>query len=156
MTSRSDELTSDLEWAVSVAQAKLAANPNDPTVHNALGVIEAAAGDPVHALTRFEHAIVLCPRYAEAHVNRGLALEVLARPEDAFLAFAAARELTPDYTEAEEKVLGLAAQLGRTVPDRTWPAPSWMRSLSRGLFAPRAASQPLPTRDKTQLRARLA
>ncbi len=155
MTSASEALTSDMEWALTVARSKLAHNPDDPTLQNALGVIAGAEGDPARALVHFDRALALCPTYAEAHVNRGLALEILGRTEEALQAFTTACELTPDYVEAEQKVESLSNALTRTVPPRAWPEPSWLHRGMQGLLSRRSASKPHPNHDELSLRARL-
>src|SRR5690242_17354439 len=104
MTTGSPVSSRDMDWALTVAQRRLASAPGDPSVHNALGVIEAAQGDTARALARFEQALALCPTYAEASLNKGLALELLGRPAEAFDAFIQACALTPGYGDAEEKV----------------------------------------------------
>jgi tetratricopeptide (TPR) repeat protein len=60
----------------------LTVRPADPQVLNSLGVVLLEKGAPDEALDCFEDAIQFAPEYAEAHVNRALALLRIGRLAD--------------------------------------------------------------------------
>ena len=47
-------------------------HPNDPQAHNMRGTVLAQAGRRQEALSDFNKAIALDPKYAQAYANRGL------------------------------------------------------------------------------------
>ncbi len=146
-TSTADEMKQTLH----LVQQKLQKSPRDPVSYNALGVILGAGGAPDKALRAFDQALALCPTYAEALMNKGLALESLGSDAAAFEAFSHAAALTPSYTEAEENAQRLAAQLGRSMP-----ASPWRVTLKERLGTLLKGRAPLPDgMDEAALRARL-
>lgn len=62
-------------------------------VHHLRGLCLTMLERHADALEEFGRALVLNPRYVEAHVHRGLVLDRLGRWQEAAAAFAAAREL---------------------------------------------------------------
>jgi len=61
--------------------------------HHLLGLSRHLLGQSDRALEALDHALVLNPRYVEAHVHRALVLDALGRGEQAAAALARAREL---------------------------------------------------------------
>ena len=59
-----------------------------------------ALGRRDEALHRFEEAIALQPKLAEAHMSRGAALAAIGRSDDALAGYRRALEIAPDYPEA--------------------------------------------------------
>jgi tetratricopeptide (TPR) repeat protein len=67
--------------------------------HNLLGLSLALIGRQEEAVTSFDTAIALNPRYVEAHLNRAVLLNDIGRTDDAREAFAMAEDLgKPDET----------------------------------------------------------
>ena len=62
-------------------------------VLNKAGLCHAMLGEPEEALKRFDAALEQNPRYAEAHLNRGIVLNELGRHEEAQRAFVRAGQL---------------------------------------------------------------
>jgi tetratricopeptide (TPR) repeat protein len=80
-----------------------------------LGQIDYRLNRPGPALKRFDEALEIEPRQAEAHLARGLSLEALGRKGDAMAAYFRALELDPGSTAAIIRVATL--QLDRGQPD---------------------------------------
>jgi type IV pilus assembly protein PilF len=53
--------------------------PDNPTLHNLIGVAELQRGNPTKALESFNRALMLAPKYADALANRGAAYMQLAQ-----------------------------------------------------------------------------
>ena len=67
--------------------------------YNLLGLSLAMVDRPTDALSAFDRALELNPRYVEAHLNRGVLLNGLGRTEEAAASFSAAEMLgQPDGT----------------------------------------------------------
>ena len=67
--------------------------------HNLLGLSLALIGQQAEAVSSFDAAIALNPRYVEAHLNRAVLLNDMGRTEEARDAFATAEHLgKPDET----------------------------------------------------------
>ena len=64
--------------------------------HHLLGLAYEMAGKPDRALTAFDRALALNPRYVEAHLHRGIVLAELGNELDATEAFARARDAGGD------------------------------------------------------------
>lgn len=54
-------------------QAALTLQPNNPTIHNQLGLAELVAGQPARAVEHFTRALQLAPAFSDARNNRGIA-----------------------------------------------------------------------------------
>ena len=147
MPSDVSHLAEDLEKSQSRALQKLSITPDDPTIHNALGVIAGARGDLAKALDVFNQALALSPTYAEAHMNKGLVLELLGRTSEAFTAFTTAADLTPDFAEAEAKQRALSSQLNVATPPSRW-RPSVTARLKRALGGLQRGHTDVPTADR--------
>ena len=65
------------------------------------------------ALTAFDAALALNPRYAEAHNSRGIALANLDRSEDALASFNKALAIKPNYAECHNNLGIVLQEFGR-------------------------------------------
>ena len=117
------DLAADIEKRLFTLRQKLAKAPQDPVLHNQMGLTQGAARRMKDALQAFNQALALCPTYGEAHMNRGLALEMMGRAGEAGAAYAAAATLTPHYSEAILRAQQVAMQTGQAVAMRSWPEP---------------------------------
>lgn len=75
--------------AIAKYGAALTLQPNNPTIHNLLGVAELQRGDAHKAIEHLTRALQLAPSYSDARNNRGAAylqLDQLAQAESDFLA----------------------------------------------------------------------
>ncbi|MGC3998764.1 MAG: tetratricopeptide repeat protein [Anaeromyxobacter sp.] len=109
----------------SVALAALAAllacahgpSPKDlkaAEIHHDLGVEALRNGRAQEALKEFDTALQFDPKFAQAHLGRGLALEFgFAKLEDAEQEYRKALALQPDYPEAQNNLGQLLAKAGR-------------------------------------------
>jgi len=123
------DLTADIEKRLLTLRQKLARAPQDPVLYNQLGLTQGAGGRMRDALRAFDQALALCPTYGEAHMNRGLALEIMGGIDEAGASYAAAATLTPHYTEAILRAQQVETKTGQIVAIRAWP------DLQRGMFA---------------------
>lgn len=60
-------------------QAALSLQPNNPAIHNQLGLAEMAAGRPARAVEHFTRALQYAPTFSDARNNRGVAYMQLAQ-----------------------------------------------------------------------------
>ena len=67
----------------------------------------------IEALARFDHAIAIEPRFAEALTNRGAVLLALKKPDEALLSFDAALAIDPGLVEAWNNRGNVLSALGR-------------------------------------------
>lgn len=81
-------------------QQAIALDPENPTYHNALGVLYLELKRPADAQQQFEAAVALDPAYAEAHHNLGLARAEQGRWEEAVASYRKALSF-PTYTTPE-------------------------------------------------------
>jgi predicted O-linked N-acetylglucosamine transferase (SPINDLY family) len=81
--------------------------------HNAAGVRFASERNYPAALTEFSAALAAIPTYAEAWLHRGMMLQQLGDPQQAYDAFAQAAILAPLLHTAEKRLTILGAELGR-------------------------------------------
>lgn len=83
-------------------------------IHHDLGVEALRAGRAPDALREFDEALESDPRFPEAHLGRGLVLELaFGKLEDAEKAYRRAVELFPGYAEAHNDLGQLLAKTGR-------------------------------------------
>ena len=68
-----------------------------PVGQNVLGALYMQSGKPVQALASFDVAVRLAPAFADAHGNRGVALQKLGRNVEALAAYDAAVRLEPKH-----------------------------------------------------------
>ena len=73
---------------------------NHPAGCNVLGMLLMGAGAAEPALACFDRAVALAPAFADAHSNRGVALQQLGRLEEALAAFRAALAAAPGHLNA--------------------------------------------------------
>ena len=91
-------------------------SPDDPYVHNNLGVALIAADRPREAAAHFIRALELRPGYAEAHDNLGLVQAQMGQLTSAISHYEQALGLMPQYAEAEAN-LGMALANSGRVPE---------------------------------------
>lgn len=85
----------DQHVAIDLFRQSLAIEPRQPHVLNNLGNAHAAEGEHAKALEAYDQALALTPDYADAAINRALALIALARPIDAARGMAAMLRAQP-------------------------------------------------------------
>jgi tetratricopeptide (TPR) repeat protein len=95
--------------AIASLRACLDADRAQPEVWNNLGVLL----DGQAALDCFDEALALRPAYADAHYNRGNALRLADRPDDAASAFQAALALDPSRTDAAHNLAAALLEANR-------------------------------------------
>ncbi len=88
-------------------QAKLAVQPQNYSLQNALGGLLLKAGDIDGAIKAFERAVELKPEYAQAHNNLGILRSRQGMTNEALQCFQKATELDTNYCEAHFN-LGIA------------------------------------------------
>ena len=95
--------TQQTELAIRKAQGAVAAAPENPILHDALGSLEAQRQDWNGAVSQFREAIRLDPTFAEAHMHLGLTLMVQRRTPEAVQELATAAEISPQsaFTQVE-------------------------------------------------------
>ncbi len=107
------ERNKDYRTGLVIWQDTLAKRPDNPRAHYNLGVALGGVGRMPEAISHFERALQLKPRYADAEINLGVALTCLGRMQEAIAHFDRAVQLKPDYADAQYN-LGLAlASVGR-------------------------------------------
>jgi uncharacterized protein (TIGR02996 family) len=79
--------------------SELAKAPRDPVVNNNLAVAWLARRDYDRAVERLRVVLEVHPRYWRGHVNLGIALGELGRPEEARRAFLQALALAPESAD---------------------------------------------------------
>jgi tetratricopeptide (TPR) repeat protein len=89
----------DYVGAEALYRATIGRDPQSWMAHNNLAVLMLQAS-PEQALRHLEQALQANPGYPEAHNNRGLALQLLERFEEAAAAHAEAVRLEPAFAEA--------------------------------------------------------
>src|ERR1700712_1106661 len=82
--------------AASLVGRAVSLNPGFAEAHNDMGVILAARGSFVDAITCFERAVALNPGYIEARNNLGRGLRSLGRFDEALLQFEHVLKGAPD------------------------------------------------------------
>lgn len=87
--------------------------PDDPLIHNFLGVVSAANQQPDTAIDHYRQAVTLQPDYAEALCNFGICLQTLHRHSEARQRFEEAVEAEPDNVNALLGLAGCLKTLGR-------------------------------------------
>ncbi|HVZ63407.1 MAG TPA: tetratricopeptide repeat protein [Lacunisphaera sp.] len=108
------DLPGRLPDAIREFEAALKLAPEDPAIHNNLGLALLRSGRRTEAIAHLRESVRLAPDSAEGHFSLGRAL--LAPPADEAAAleqFAAAARLRPDWDAARRAVAQLRARLGR-------------------------------------------
>lgn len=95
--------------ALAALEKVIVARPEDAEVHFVLGTVLA---DPLAAIARFDRALALAPKLAEAHLRRGLALEQADRLDEAARAYRDATRIKPDLVEALDRAGRAYTKLG--------------------------------------------
>jgi tetratricopeptide (TPR) repeat protein len=83
----------DAYGAIHVLREVVAGGGAFADAHQLLGLAYSFIGQLDNALTEFDRALALNPRYVEAHLNRAVTLNELGRYGEATTAFAAAQDL---------------------------------------------------------------
>lgn len=129
--------------AETVIRRAIAAAPEHANPYTNLGRIYHLSADPSAAATALDlhnQAIARAPNYAEAHNNRGVALQFLGRTTEALEAYEKAIALKPAYPEAHRNK-GLASlMLGHWFAG--WPENEWRYKCRDFPSSPRGFSQP--------------
>ena len=87
--------------------------PEDPVIHNILGVVNSGLGKLEAAIASYTKAIRLKPDYAEAYYNLGNAQKETNRVDDAVMSYTKAIEFRPGYVYALSNLGNIFNQLGR-------------------------------------------
>ena len=74
--------------------------PDAPFIANLLGIVNAALGRLEQAVTAFENALRVDPRFAEAHFNLGGVLDSLGMTREAVASYTRAIRIKPDFAKA--------------------------------------------------------
>ena len=107
--------------AVQAYRAALAARPDDPRIHNNLGVALKALGDEASAAEHYRRALELAPGYANAHRNLGVLRRAQGRYDESLRSFLAALRLDPD-SEAHRRSVARVAPHVRFREASPWVA----------------------------------
>jgi superkiller protein 3 len=104
------------DGAIANFRKALALHPEEPMVHNSLGVALARAGDPDQAARHYRQAIAISADYPDPHSNLGAVLLSKARLDEAVSELEQAIRLNPEYGEAFSNLGAALAQQGRLDP----------------------------------------
>jgi type IV pilus biogenesis/stability protein PilW len=100
--------------AVACAHGPSAKERQSAEIHHDLGVEALGAGRAPDALREFDAALEIDPRFAEAHLGRGVVLEYgFGKLAEAEQAYRRALEIRPAYPEALNDLGQLLARTGR-------------------------------------------
>lgn len=88
-----------LDQANAVLMPQLARFPDDPELHNLLGIVLAESGRAEQAVESYSRAIQLDARRAQYHNNLGVAYARLGQPDLARQAYQAAISIDPAYAQ---------------------------------------------------------
>lgn len=102
-----------LEEAAALYEQVLGEEPRQPDALHLLGQIALHRHDPARAETLFAQALTVLPQVAPLHLQHGLALRALRRPEDALAAFRRATALDSNLAEAQHQAGNVLKTLGR-------------------------------------------
>jgi type IV pilus assembly protein PilF len=103
-----------LAAALACAHGPSAKERRTADIHHDLGLEALRAGRAQDALREFDQALVADDRFAEAHLGRGLVLELgFGRLDEAERAYRRAIELRPGYSDARNDLGQLLARTGR-------------------------------------------
>lgn len=112
LRARAHEGLRNLPAAIADLQAALALQPDDPRIHNMLGILYADCGDTSRALAAFTRATELDAGYARAWNNLGNTLRIADRLREAVAAFSRAVAAQPDYALAWSNLGAAQRELG--------------------------------------------
>ncbi len=102
-----------LSEAAATFRTILAAHPDLPEAHYALGNLLVGQGQPNEAVDEFRKALALRPKYAETHNALGLALGKQGKLDEAVADFERAVARRPNYAEAWNNLGVVHATQGR-------------------------------------------
>ena len=98
--------------ALAAFDAGIAAGRDDAVAHFHAAMVSAQLGLPeARVVARFDRAIELYPRYVDAHLNRGVALE--SNREEALRSVDCALAIEPEYADAHFRRSELLRAMGR-------------------------------------------
>ena len=100
------------------ARRLLVGSPQDPTLHNALGISLAMQRRFAEAAEAFGQAAALAPHFAEAHSNLGNVLRDLGRRTDAVDSYRAALRAAPASFEARLNLAIVLSEIGWAAESR--------------------------------------
>ncbi|MFY3745151.1 tetratricopeptide repeat protein [Anaeromyxobacter sp. Red801] len=107
-------LAAVLSASLACAHAPSAKERRGAEIHHDLGVEALRAGRAQEALREFDQALAAVEEFPEAHLGRGLVLELgFGRLEEAEKAYRRALALRPGYSEAHNNLGQLLAKTGR-------------------------------------------
>jgi Tfp pilus assembly protein PilF len=107
------------DGAIASFEKALEQHPDDPLVHNSMGVALARSGKIDRAAEHYRKAIAISADYPDAHSNLGALLLASGRPQEAVPELEQAIQLNPEYAEAQSNLGAALAQLGNL--DRALP-----------------------------------
>lgn len=101
-----------LEEAARVCREALTNSPQDPVLHESLGRVLAAKGEPEAALAEFQRVKAAWPHHPAAYHNIGLLLQQLRRDSEAEAYFQQALARRPDFADAHNGLGSIQAGRG--------------------------------------------
>jgi putative PEP-CTERM system TPR-repeat lipoprotein len=104
----------DFKSAIAAAQEAQAALPNNPSIVEAMGVTELAAGEPEAALSAFARLVGMLPDSPEPLMHQAQAYMAAKRPDDAIKSLRAALSLRPDQPSIERDIAAIYVASGRS------------------------------------------
>ncbi|HEX2852286.1 MAG TPA: tetratricopeptide repeat protein [Opitutaceae bacterium] len=102
-----------LDEAAAIYRQVLTGDPRQPDALHLLGQIALHRNDAALAESLFTRALAVLPNVAPLHLQHGLALRALRRPDDALAAFQRASGLDPKLGEAHHQAGNVLKSLGR-------------------------------------------
>jgi tetratricopeptide (TPR) repeat protein len=100
--------------AVPVWKKAVELNPDDPRVHNNLGLALVETGKPEEAMTEYQRSLELNDQSSQAHNNLGSLLAQEGKIDEALAQFQRAVELNPGNGRAECNLGSALSEKGRT------------------------------------------
>lgn len=141
----------DMDRALSLLNASVAANPADGRAHGYLGICKARKGDLAGSVNSLQEAARLQPSDPMAQFNLAVALMQAQRTDEARAAFQAVLALDPSNAKAQQGLQQLGAGAQPAQPAAPTAPPAW-NPQARGvdLSAPAGSydlTQPVPTQQ---------
>ena len=107
-----------LPEATAEFEAALRIKPDDPIIHNDLGIADQSAGDLPKAISEFQTALRLAPDDPERHFNLANALATIPdRVPEAISEYEAALRIDPDFAEAQTNVGNILVKIPGRLPE---------------------------------------
>ena len=104
----------EFKGALAAAQDAYAALPNAPSVMEALGVAQLAAGETQAAISTFSQLSGLLPKSPQPLVRQAQAYMAAKRPDDAIRSLRGALAIQPDLASAERDIAAIYVATGRS------------------------------------------